>query len=310
VKITPHKLSDVAAIIGAKFSGPADHVVTGLNEVHRVEPGDLMFVDHPKYYDKALQSAATTILINKEVTCPEGKALIFSEDPFTDYNRLVKHFQPLNYSLKPVSDSAVVGEGTVIHPNVYLGNNVTVGTNCVLMPGVVIYDNCVIGNNVRIHANSVIGGDAFYYKRRPEMFDKMITCGRVVIHDDVEIGACVTIDRGVSADTIIGRGTKMDNQVHIGHDTIIGEMCLFAAQVGIAGVVRVGNRVTLWGQVGVPSDIHIGDGAVVLGQSGVMGSIEGGKTYFGSPAEESRAKFREISALRQLPEFLAAQRKK
>lgn len=304
MKITPHKLPDIAKIIGAKFSGATDHVITGLNEVHRVERGDLMFVDHPKYYDKALQSAATTILINKEVECPEGKALIFSDDPFRDYNKLVLHFQPVSYSLKPVSDSAVVGEGTVLHPNVYIGKNVTIGKDCVLFPGVVVYDNCVIGNNVRIHANTVIGGDAFYYKRRAEKFDKMITCGRVVIHDDVEIGANCTIDRGVSADTIIGRGTKIDNLVQIGHDTVVGEMCLFASQVGIAGVVRVGNRVTLWGQVGVPSDLEIGDGAVVLGQTGLTQSIDGGKTYFGSPAGESRQKFRELAALRQLPDLL------
>ena len=309
MKITPHKLADIAAVIGAKFAGKPEHVVTGLNEVHRVEQGDLMFVDHPKYYDKALQSAATTILINKEVDCPPGKALIFSDDPFRDYNKLVRHFLPLNYSLKPVSDTAVVGEGTVIHPNVYIGNNVTVGKNCVLMPGVVIYDHCVIGNNVRIHANAVIGGDAFYYKRRETFFDKMITCGRVVIHDDVEIGACCTIDKGVSADTVIGKGTKMDNHVHIGHDSVVGEMCLFAAQVGIAGVVTVGNRVTLWGQVGVPSDLVIGDGAVVLGQSGLTKDIEGGKTYFGSPADESRQKFRELAALRQLPDVLAGLKK-
>jgi UDP-3-O-[3-hydroxymyristoyl] glucosamine N-acyltransferase len=305
VKITPHKLSEIAAIAGCRFTGPPDHVVTGLNEVHMVQPGDLMFVDHPKYYDKALRSAATTILINKEVEAPEGKALIFSDDPFRDYNKLVDHFQPVSWSLKPVSDTSVIGEGTIVHPNVYIGNHVTIGINCVLMPGVVIYENCVIGNNVRIHANSVIGSDAFYYKRRPEKFDKMITCGRVVIHDDVEIGACVTIDRGVSGDTVIGRGTKMDNQVHVGHDVVIGEMCLFAAQVGIAGVVRIGNRVTLWGQVGVPSDLEIGDGATVLGQSGLINSVEPGKTYFGSPADESRQKFRELAALRQLPDILA-----
>lgn len=309
MKIPSHKVKDVAALIGCKFSGSPDLLVTGINEVHRVVPGDLMFVDHPKYYDKALLSAATTILINKEVECPEGKALIFSDDPFRDYNRLVLHFQPLAWSLKPVSDSAIIGEGTVLHPNVYVGHNVTIGANCVLMPGVVIYANCVIGNNVTIHANSVIGSDAFYYKRRPEKFDKMISCGRVVIHDDVELGACVTIDRGVSADTIIGRGTKMDNQVHIGHDTEIGEMCLFAAQVGIAGVGKVGNKVTLWGQVGVSSDIEIGDGATVLGQSGLTKSVEGGKSYFGSPADESRQKFRELASLRQLPDLISSLKK-
>lgn len=305
MKIKPHSVSDIAAIISAKFTGRPDHSVTGLNEVHRVEPGDLMFVDHPKYYDKALQSAATTILINKEVECPEGKALIFSDDPFRDYNKLVRHFQPVNYSLQPVSETAKVGEGTVIHPGVYLGNNVTVGTNTVLMPGVVVYDNCVIGNNVRIHANTVIGADAFYYKKRADYFDKMISCGRVVIHDDVEIGACCTIDKGVSADTIIGKGTKLDNHVHIGHDSVVGEMCLFAADVALAGVVTVEDRVTLWGRVAVISDIHIGKGVVVLGGSGVSKDLEPGKTYFGAPAEEARSKWREYAAIRQLPDALA-----
>lgn len=305
MKIKPHTLAQLASVIGAKFTGDPAHLVTGLNEVHRVEPGDLMFVDHPKYYEKALQSAATTILINKEVECPAGKALIFSDDPFRDYNRLVQHFQPAVFSLKAVSESAKTGEGTVIHPGVYLGNNVTVGKNCVLFPGVVVYDNCVIGDNVRIHANSVIGADAFYYKRRADYFDRMISCGRVVIHDDVEIGANCTIDKGVSADTIIGKGTKMDNQIHVGHDSVIGEMCLFAAGVRIAGVSTIEDRVTLWGNVLIGSDVTIGKGAVMLASSGTAKSLEGGKTYFGAPADEARGKWRELAALRQLPDLIA-----
>ncbi|TND07565.1 MAG: UDP-3-O-3-hydroxymyristoyl glucosamine N-acyltransferase [Bacteroidetes bacterium] len=310
MKITPHTLSDIAALLGSTFAGDPAHTVTGLNEVHCVAHGDLMFVDHPKYYDKALKSAATTIIINKQVDCPEGKGLIFHDEPFTAYNKLVRHFQPLAYSLKPISDSAVVGEGTVIHPNVYIGNRCTVGRNCVLFPGVVLYDDCHLGDNVVIHANTVIGGEAFYYKRRPTHFEKLETCGRVIIHNDVEIGACCTIDRGVSGDTIIGRGTRFDNQVHIGHDTVVGEMCLFAGQVGVAGVARIGNNVILWGQVGVVSDVTIGDGAVVLGQSGIGRDVEGGKRYLGSPAGDARVMFREMLALRQLPDLIAEWEKK
>ncbi len=309
MRITPHTLADIAAIIGAEYSGPADHVVTGLNEVHCVEKGDLMFVDHPKYYDKALKSAASTVIINKKVDCPEGKGLIFHDEPFTAYNQLVRHFKPLVFSLKPVSDTAMVGEGTVLHPNVYIGNRVTIGRNCIIYPGVVIYDDCIIGDNVVIHANTVIGGEAFYYKKRATHFEKLQTCGRVIIHNNVEIGAACTIDRGVSGDTIIGRGTLLDNQVHVGHDTVIGEMCLFAAQVGIAGVVRIGNRVTCWGQVGISSDIEIQDGAIILAQSGVGKTAEAGKRYLGSPADEAFAKFREIAAIRQLPELLAKLKK-
>ncbi len=198
-----YKLKDIAAIINCEFEGNPDHVVTGLNEIHMVEAGDIVFVDHPKYYDKALESKATTIIINKKVTCPVGKALLISDDPFRDYNKLVRHFYPINYSIKQISDSAVVGEGTVLMPGVYLGNNVTIGKNCVIHPNVVIYDDCHIGNNVIIHANTVIGADGFYYKKRATMFDKMISCGRVIIEDDVEIGSVCAIDKGVSGDTII-----------------------------------------------------------------------------------------------------------
>lgn len=309
MKIPPHKLSDIAAIINAKFTGSAEHMITGLNEVHRVEDGDLMFVDHPKYYEKALSSAASTILINKDVDCPPGKGLIISDDPFRDFNALVRHFELKGHSLELKAADLKFGEGTVIYPNVYIGRDVIIGKNCIIKPGVFIADHTVIGNNVIINANTVIGGDAFYYKRRSENFDKLLTCGRVVIRDDVEIGAGCTIDRGVSADTIIGRGSKLDNLCHIGHDTVIGEMCLFAAGVAIAGVTTVEDCVTLWGRVSVTSDVVIGKGCVVLATSGVSKSLEPGKTYFGAPAEEARGKWRELAAIRQLPDLLSSLRK-
>ena len=301
---TAFTLKEIAAIIDCKFDGDPDHSITGLNEIHMVEPGDVVFVDHPKYYDKALQSKATTILINKEVECPAGKALLISEDPFRDYNKLVRHFNPPSYKVDPKNDIAKIGVNTVLMPGVYLGNNVTVGDNCVLHPNVVIYDNCHIGNNVIIHANSVIGADAFYYKKRPEMYDKMISCGRVIIEDNVEIGALTTIDKGVSGDTVIGAGTKIDNHVQIGHDTQVGKMCLFAAHVGVAGVVKIEDGVTLWGQSGVRSDVTLGKGSVLLAQSGLGGDMEPGKSYFGSPAGEARDKMKEIAALKMLPDLL------
>ena len=297
-------LKEIASLINCEFDGSPDHPVTGLNEIHMVETGDIVFVDHPKYYDKALNSKASTILINKKTNCPNGKALLISDDPFRDYNKLVRHFQPINYSSKSISDSAKVGVNTVIMPGVYLGNNVTVGDNCVLHPNVVVYDNCHIGNNVTIHANTVIGADAFYYKKREQYFDKMISCGRVIIEDDVEIGAGCTIDKGVSGDTKIGAGTKLDNQIQIGHDTQLGKMCLLASQVGVAGVVTLGDSVTLWGQVGIRSDVKIGNGAVLLAQTGLTEDVPSGKTYFGSPAGEARVKMREVAAVKLLPEVL------
>ncbi|HYG52977.1 MAG TPA: UDP-3-O-(3-hydroxymyristoyl)glucosamine N-acyltransferase [Flavobacteriales bacterium] len=294
----PTTLQEVAAFLGCEFSGEPSHAITGINEIHVVEPGDIVFVDHPKYYTKALESKATTILINKKVDCPPGKGLLISDDPCRDFNRLNKHYRPTVYITNAIGTNVSIDKTAVIYPNVTIGNNVSIGAGSVLAPGVVIMDHCVIGNNVTIHANTTIGSDAFYYKKREGSYDKMHTCGRVIIHDNVEIGAQCSIDRGLTGDTTIGQGTKIDNQVHIGHDVVIGKNCLFAAQVGIAGCVVIKDNVTLWGQVGIISGVTIGKGATVMGQSGVSEDLEGGKNYFGSPAAEARKKYRDLAAMK------------
>ncbi|MEZ7993032.1 MAG: UDP-3-O-(3-hydroxymyristoyl)glucosamine N-acyltransferase [Flavobacteriaceae bacterium] len=293
-------LLKVANLIDASFVGDSDFKITGINEIHVVEDGDIVFVDHPKYYDKALKSAATTILINKEVDCPIGKSLLISDDPFRDFNKLTKHFNPFISSKDSIANSAIIGEGTIIQPNVFIGNNVVIGKNSLIHPNVTIYDNTLIGDNVIIHGNSVLGADAFYYKKRPDNFDQLISGGRVIIKNNVHIGASCTIDKGVSGDTIIGEGTKIDNQVHIGHDSVVGEKCLIASQTGIAGCVIIEDEVTIWGQVGTNSGITIGKGAVILGQTGVTKSVSGGKTYFGTPISESREKLKELAYLKRL----------
>ena len=299
-----HTLKEIAAIIGCQYVGNDDFPVLGMNEIHVVEPGDIVFVDHPKYYDKALQSVATIVLINKEVDCPEGKALLISDDPFRDFNTLTKHFRPFQFANVAISDSAKIGEGTHIQPNCFIGNNVSIGKNCLIHSNVSIYDNTVIGDNVIIHSGTILGADAFYYKKRPEGFDQLVSGGRVVIENNVGIGALCTIDKGVTGDTTIGEGTKLDNQVHVGHDTVIGKKCLIASQTGIAGCVIIEDEVTLWGQVGTTSGITIGTKAVVLGQTGVTKSIEGGKSYFGTPVEESREKLKQLAYIKRIPELL------
>ena len=300
-------LQQIATLLNCDFVGDSSFSITGINEIHVVEKGDIVFVDHPKYYDKALQSAATTVLINKKVDCPEGKTLLISDDPFRDFNKITKHFNPFIASKESISNLAIIGTGTIIQPNVFIGDNVSIGKNCVIHPNVAIYSNSVIGNNVTIHANTVLGADAFYYKNRPEGFDKLISGGRVVIEDNVDLGASCTIDKGVTGDTTIGAGTKIDNQVHVGHDTVIGKKCLIAAQTGIAGCVIIEDEVTLWGQVGTNSGITIGKGAVILGQTGVTKSVEGGKSYFGTPISESREKLKEIAGIKR---FLKEQKNK
>jgi len=296
----PQILGDIALLINAEFIGDKNFKIFGINEIHVVEKGDIVFVDHPKYYDKALNSAATTILINKKLACPEGKSLLISDDPFRDFNKITKHFNPFIASSKSISDTAVIGQDTIIQPNVFIGNNVTIGNNCLIHPNVTIYDNTVIGNNVTIHANTVLGADAFYYKNRITGYDKLISGGRVVIKDNVDLGASCTIDRGVTGDTTIGEGTKIDNQVHVGHDTIIGKKCLIASQTGIAGCVIIEDKVTIWGQVGTNSGITIGKGAIILGQTGVTKSVAGGKSYFGTPVSESREKLKEMAGIKRL----------
>lgn len=299
-----HTLKEVSEIIGSDYVGDDAFPVFGMNEIHVVEEGDIVFVDHPKYYDKALQSKASVVLINKKVDCPEGKALLISDDPFRDFNKLTRHFKPFQSANASISDSAEIGEGTIIQPNVFIGNHVKIGQHCVIHPNVTIYDNCIIGNNVTIHSGTVLGADAFYYKNRPEGFDKLLSGGRVVIEDHVDIGASCTIDRGVTGDTTIKEGSKLDNQIQVGHDTVIGKKCLIASQVGIAGCVVIEDEVTLWGQVGIISGATIGKKAVVYAQTGVSKSLEGGKTYFGSPVEEAREKMKQIAHVRQIPEIL------
>ncbi len=305
MQLTPHiTLREAAGYIDAEYAGDPGMTISGINEIHRVEKGDITFVDHPKYYNKALDSAATTIIINKKMASPNGKALIFSDDPFRDFVALIKRFSPFKAADAMISPTAKIGEGTVIQPGAFIGNHVTIGNHCIIHANVTINDHTVIGHNVIIHSGAVLGADAFYFKRRPAHYDKLESCGHVEIGDDVEIGANTTIDRGVSGITTIGAGTKLDNLVMVGHDTIIGQNCLFAAQVGIAGCVNIEDDVILWGQVGVQKDLTIGKGAVVLGQSGIAKSLEGNKTYFGSPVLEAREKMKELAMIKHLPEIV------
>ncbi|WP_405396813.1 UDP-3-O-(3-hydroxymyristoyl)glucosamine N-acyltransferase [Maribacter sp. Asnod2-G09] len=307
---TTFSLKQIADIISSEYVGHDDFPVLGMNEIHVVVNGDIVFVDHPKYYDKALQSKATVILINKNVECPKGKALLISDDPFRDFNKLTTFFQPFVPSSQTIAATAKIGKDTVIQPNCFIGNNVDIGDNCLIHSNVTIYDNCIVGNNVTIHAGSVLGADAFYYKKRPEGFDKLISGGRVVLKDNVDIGALCTIDKGVTGDTTIGFGTKLDNQVHVGHDTVIGEKCLIASQTGIAGCVIIEDEVTIWGQVGTNSGITIGAKAVIMGQTGVTKSVKGSKSYFGTPIEESREKLKQLAYIKKIPEIIKKMDKK
>jgi len=299
----PIALKEIAGFIGATFAGDAMFPVSGINEIHMVSAGDITFVDHPKYYTKALTSEASIIIINQEVECPEGKALLFHSDPFAAYTSLVRRFMPFVASSSAISPTANIGEGTIIQPGAFVGNDVKIGKNCIIHANVSIYDHTIIGDNVVIHSNTVLGADAYYFQRKPEGYRKLESCGKVVISDNVEIGALCSIDRGVSGDTFVGKGTKFDNHVQVGHDTTIGANCLIGAHTAIAGVTRIEDDVLIWAKVAINKDLVIGKGAVILATSAVDKSLEGGVTYFGIPAVEARTRWKELAMLRKLPEI-------
>ncbi len=294
----PQKLSVIAALIGAKMIGDEDLPVLGTNEIHMVQPGQIVFVNHPKYYEKALHSAATIILIDKEVDCPEGKALLVSDDPFRDFNAINTHFTRIN-NFKDELHDAEIGYATFIHPSVVIGNEVSIGKNCHIFPNVVIGDRTVIGDNVIIQSNTVLGGDAFYYRKFNGNFDRLVSVGNVLIENNVEIGNGCTIDRGVTDSTIIGEGSVLDNQIQIGHDTIIGKRCLIASQTGIAGCCVIEDEVTIWGQVGMASGVRVEKGTVLLAKCGVNRDLKKG-TYFGPIAEEFREYLRKEVRIKNL----------
>ncbi|MEQ1553588.1 MAG: LpxD N-terminal domain-containing protein [Ferruginibacter sp.] len=301
---TPVNIETIANLISAKVIGNKSAQALGINELHKVEQGDLVFVDHPKYYDTCLNSAATFIIINKEINnFPEGKTILVTDTPFDAYCKIVQHFRPFVQATETINSNKI-GANTIIYPTAFVGNNVTIGTNCIIHPHVTILDHCIIGNNVVIQAGTVIGSDAFYYntkKDREVWYKKMPSCGRVVIEDDVEIGANCTIDRGVSHDTILGKGTRFDNMIHVGHDTVFGKNCLVAANAVIAGCVTIKNGVTIWGGCIINKTLTIGENAVLLGRTGVGGNLEGNKTYWGAPAQEASVVKREMIWIKRIP---------
>lgn len=305
---SPIPVQQIADRFQLQIIGDASLLATGINEIHKVEAGDITFSDVQKYFKKSLQSAATVIILNEPADCPEGKVILVGPNPFEVYNKLILEHRPPIAKSSLIHDSAVIHPSALIEPNVVVGPHVRIGKYSHLMANVVIEEYSIIGDHVTIQPGSVIGSDAFYYKRGAEGHQKWRSGGRVIIEDYVEIGALNTINKGVSGNTIIGEGSKFDCQVHIGHGAVIGKHCLIAAQVAMGGKSSLGDRSVLYGQVGVVHDVHIGPNTTVLAKSLVTQSIEGGKTYNGIPVVEATLRNRQIIALRRLPEFMRDKR--
>ena len=301
----PLSVRALAARFNAQLIGDDTLLATGINEIHKVEPGDIAFSDAPKYFQKTLDSAATIILLNAEADCPPGKAILVVSQPFEVYDSIIREYRPFEPLTGPVSPHAVIHPTAILEPGVIVAANVTIGAHTYIQANTYIGEYTTIGDHVAIGPNCTIGSDAFYFKKHPDgAFQKWRSGGRVIIEDRVDIGAGCTINKGVSGDTVIGAGSKLDCQIHIGHGVVIGKNCLLAAQVGIGGKTVLEDNVVLYGQVGVIQAVRIGKGAVVDAGAGVSKSLEGGKTYFGAPADEIRVKYKELAALRMLPELI------
>lgn len=294
----PLPVADLAKKYNCILRGRDDLKVRGINEIHKVREGDLTFVDVEKYYRKSLNSAASIILINKEVEVPEGKAILICDNPFEVYNDLVAKYRPFEPFTENIHPQADIHEGVILEPNVVIGPHTSIGSGTYIRANTVIGSHCQIGKNVIIGPNSTIGGDAFYYKKTSEGYKKWISGGRVIVEDEVEIGANCTIDKGVSGDTIIGRGSKLDNLIHIGHGAVIGKNCLLAGQAGVSGKTVLGDNVVLYGQVGIAQNLTIGDNVVVLAKSGVSKNIPANKVYFGIPAGDVKEKYKELAGIK------------
>ncbi len=296
----PIAVRDLALRFGATLLGDEGQWAHGINEIHKVQPGDITFVDLEKYYKTSLSSSASIIIIDREVECPPGKTLLVVEQPFDVYDQLVREYRPFDPLSTTISDSATIHPSTIIEPHVVIGHQVVIGKDCHIKGNCYIDSYTTIGDRVTIQAGTVIGTDAFYFKERHQRYDRWCSGGEVIIENDVFIGACCTINKGVSGATIIGEGTKIDSLVHIGHGAELGKHCLLAGQVGVGGKAKIGHHVKVYGQAGIGNNITIGDHAIILAKAGAVRNLEGHKSYFGMPAEETHQKFKQIVAVKNL----------
>lgn len=322
-----YTLAQIAQLVRGTVEGNPDSVVTDLAEIQHAEAGQLTFLSNPKYAKYVPETRATAILVERDFN-GHFPNLIRVADPYLAFSRLIPKFRPPLPLPEPgiassaeIADSVQLGEGCHIGPNVIIksncniGNHVTllgnnyigrfteIGDNTLIFPNVSIYHRCKIGKNVRIHAGTVIGSDGFGFVRTTEGISKIPQEGGVEIGDDVEIGSNSSIDRGTLANTVIGKGTKLDNLIQIAHNVKIGEYCFIAAMSGIAGSTRIGNYVTIAAQVGIAGHLHVGDGAIIAAQSGISKDVPPNTIMFGYPAQEQSKARREIAHIRSLPDL-------
>jgi UDP-3-O-[3-hydroxymyristoyl] glucosamine N-acyltransferase len=327
VKVTIVKLAELAERLACKLEGDGNIDIVGVATLERAQPGELSFLTNPKYQSEAKKTRASAILVGQDCA-PMGIALLRHDNPYLAFAKAVELFfkspsiVPMIHPTAWISDNATIGEDVHVGPYAHIGDRVVVGnrvqihTRCtihedavlgedtVLHSGCVIRERVVIGKRCIIQSNAVIGSDGFgYAKQESGEWYRILQAGTVTIEDDVEIGACTTIDRAALGETRIQRGTKIDNHVHIAHGCVVGPDNLLAAQVGLAGSTKTGTGVILTGQVGAAGHLTIGDGAVATPQTGIANSVEAGMIVSGAPAIDHRNWLKSSIAFSKLPEL-------
>lgn len=319
-------LTELAELLGARLEGDGAMRIDSVSTLDGAGPGQVSFLANPKYRPLLRSTRASAVIVGEGERTP-GLNLLVARDPYLAFARAVAILHPVVHPRSGVApgahvhararleegvtvlagasvdEGARVGAGTVLYPGVFVGREALIGENCVLHAGAVVREGCILGNRVTLQPGAVVGSDGFGYAREGSRHVKIPQVGIAVLEDDVEVGACTTIDRAALGETRIGRGTKIDNLVQVAHNVEIGEDCLLVAQVGVSGSTRVGNRVVLAGQVGVVGHVTIGEGAMVGAQSGVPSDVPPGAILSGSPAFDHKEWLRAQAALRKLPDL-------
>ncbi len=321
--------ADIAQLVKGELIGDGGLLISGFSGIKEAKHHELTFLNNPKYERLLHDTQAGVILVPRQIACP-GKTLIRVDNPSLSFTQVVNHLLKDAPDYKPhgihptaviapgaklargvavgahtvIEDGATIAQGCVLYANCYVGHETRLGQNCLIYPQVVLREKVVLGNRVIIHSGTVIGSDGYGYVTVDGKHLKIPQVGGVLIEDDVEIGANVTVDRARFDKTIIGEGTKIDNLVHIAHNVTIGKHCLIVGQVGISGSTRIGNNVILAGQAGIVGHLEIGDGAVVAAQSGVSRSIKAGEQVFGTPAQPIKDAFRNNAHIQRLDKYV------
>ena len=321
--------ADIAQLVKGELIGDGGSLISGLSGIKEAKKNELTFLSNLKYEPLLLNTQAGVILVPRQIFCP-GKTLIRVDNPSLSFTQVVNHLLKDTPDYKPrgihptaviapgaklsrgvavgahtvIEDGAVIAEGCVLYANCYVGHETHLGKDCLIYPQVVLREKVSLGNRVIIHSGTVIGSDGFGYVTVDGKHLKIPQVGTVLIEDDVEIGANVTVDRARFDKTIIGEGTKIDNLVQISHNVTIGKHCLIVALVGISGSTHIGNYVILAGQAGIAGHLEIGDGVVVAAKSGVSRSIKAGEQVFGYPAQLLKDAFRNNAHFQRLDKYV------